>query len=132
MDNDNVFEMSWEVREYECDLQGIVNNAVYLNYLENARNAFLKQKGTNIAILHDKGIDIVLARVNMALKTPLRPGDEIVSKLRVRKERIKYVFDQELYRKSDNKIACKATIETVCLINGKLGSSDFLDQLLFK
>lgn len=131
MNNDKVFEMSWDVREYECDLQGIVNNAVYLNYLENARNGYLKCMGTNLADLHSKGIDLVLARVNMALKTPLRPGDEVVSKLKVRKERIKYVFEQELFRKSDNKIACKAAIDVVCLINGKLGSSDFLDQLLF-
>ncbi|NLI24182.1 MAG: acyl-CoA thioesterase, partial [Bacteroidales bacterium] len=30
------FELEMEVRDYECDIQGIVNNAVYMNYLEHA------------------------------------------------------------------------------------------------
>ena len=127
-----IFEMDWKVRDYECDLQGIVNNAVYMHYLEYTRNEFLNQTGTNLADLHAMGIDIVLARITMALKTPLRPGDEVLSKLNLHKERIKYVFEQDLYRKSDNKIACKATVELVCLINGKLGNSEVVDNLLLK
>ena len=31
-------EHSFEVRDYECDLQGVVNNAVYMHYLEHARH----------------------------------------------------------------------------------------------
>lgn len=32
-----VFRIDLKVRDYECDLQGIVNNGVYFNYLEHAR-----------------------------------------------------------------------------------------------
>jgi len=28
------YELDFTVRDYECDLQGIVNNSVYLNYFE--------------------------------------------------------------------------------------------------
>ncbi|MBU2223338.1 MAG: acyl-CoA thioesterase, partial [Gammaproteobacteria bacterium] len=31
-----VFSVDFKVRDYECDMQGIVNNAVYFNYLEHA------------------------------------------------------------------------------------------------
>ena len=34
-----------EVRDYECDLQGIVNNAEYQHYLEHARHQFLRSVG---------------------------------------------------------------------------------------
>ena len=37
---EKVFELKMSVRDYECDLQGIVNNAVYQNYLEHARHQF--------------------------------------------------------------------------------------------
>ena len=125
-----VFELSWKVRDYECDIQGIVNNAVYMHYLEHTRNEFLNQSGPKFAELHSQGIDIVLARINMSLKTPLRPGDEIVSRLKFHKEHIKYVFQQDIFRKSDGKVACKAIVELVCLINGKLGESEVVDNLL--
>lgn len=130
MNDDYDFEMSWKVRDYECDLQGIVNNAIYMHYLEFTRNEFLNQTGTNLGDLHAMGIDIVLARITMSLKTPLRPGDEVLSKMKISKEKIKYVFNQDLYRKSDNKIACRAIVELVCLINGKLGNSEIVDKLL--
>lgn len=130
MTNDYIFELSWKVRDYECDLQGIVNNAVYMHYLEYTRNEFLNQTGTNLADLHAHGIDIVLARITMALKTPLRPGDEVLSKLKLHKDRLKYVFEQDLFRKSDEKLACRATVELVSVINGKLGNSEVVDKLL--
>ncbi len=130
MNDDYDFEMSWKVRDYECDLQGIVNNAIYMHYLEFTRNEFLNQTGTNLGDLHAMGIDIVLARITMSLKTPLRPGDEVLSKMKISKEKIKYVFNQDLYRKSDNKIVCRAIVELVSLINGKLGNSKIVDKLL--
>ena len=77
-----------------------------------------------------QGIDIVLARITMALKTPLRPGDEVLSKLKLHKDRLKYVFEQDLFRKSDEKLACRATVELVSVINGKLGNSEVVDKLL--
>ena len=34
---ESVFEVVMTVRDYECDIQGIVNNAVYQNYLEQIK-----------------------------------------------------------------------------------------------
>jgi len=48
---DYVFETRMRVRDYECDLQGIVNNAVYQNYLEHARHEFLHEVGIDFAQL---------------------------------------------------------------------------------
>lgn len=81
-----IYELPMKVRDYECDLQGIVNNANYQHYLEHTRHEFLLSAGVSFAGLHEQGVDPVVARINMAFKTPLRSGDEFVSKLYMKKE----------------------------------------------
>ena len=76
-----IYELKMKVRDYECDLQGIVNNANYQHYLEHTRHEFLTSAGISFAQLHEEGVDPVVARLTMAFKTPLKSGDEFVSKL---------------------------------------------------
>ena len=110
-----IYELKMKVRDYECDLQGIVNNANYQHYLEHTRHEILTAAGMSFARLHEEGIDPVVARLTMAFKTPLKSGDEFLSRLYLKKEGIKYVFYQDIYRASDEKMVIKATVETVCL-----------------
>lgn len=117
------YELEMKVRDYECDLQGIVNNSVYQNYLEHARHEFLVSNQVSFADLHDRGVDAVVARVEMAFKTPLKPGDEFFVRLNVQKEGVKYVFHQEIHRKADDKLCLKARVDTVVVIEGKLTAS---------
>lgn len=127
-----IYELKLKVRDYECDLQGIVNNANYQHYLEHTRHEFLLEKGLSFAKLHEDGIDPVVARLTMSFKTPLRSGDEYVSKLYLKKEGIKYVFYQDIYRYPDMKLALKATVETVCIIQGRLSECEILDSFFAK
>ena len=59
------------MRDYECDLQGIVNNSVYQNYLEHAPRVLLAQ-GFNFAQLAAKGINLVVVRAELIYKRPLK------------------------------------------------------------
>jgi acyl-CoA thioester hydrolase len=118
-----IYELEFKVRDYECDLQGIVNNAVYQNYLEHTRHEYLLENNISFELLHHQGVDAVVAHIDIAYKTPLKSGDEFICKLYVRKEGIKYVFHQSIFRKADNKICIKAKVEAVVLINGKLSAS---------
>ena len=124
-----IYELKMKVRDYECDLQGIVNNANYQHYIEHTRHEFLLSTGISFAKLHADGIDPVVARLTMAFKTPLKSGDEFVSNLYLKKEGIKYVFYQDIFRLPDMKIVIKSTVETVCLINGRLSDSELFNQL---
>jgi len=126
-----LFELEFKVRDYECDLQGIVNNAVYMNYLEHTRHEFLLDNAVSFDLLHQQGVDAVVARVEIAYKTPLKSGDEFISKLYVTKDGVKYVFHQTIFRKSDYKVCLKAKVDTVVIIQGKLSASHpQLDKLI--
>lgn len=129
MENKYIYELKMKVRDYECDLQGIVNNANYQHYLEHTRHEFLLSIGVSFAELHTQGVDPVVARINMAFKIPLKSGDEFISKLYMKKEGIKYVFYQDIFRLPDNKVSIKAVVESVCVVNGRLSGSDLFDKL---
>ena len=78
------YETRMAVRDYECDIEGIVNNANYLHYCEHTRHLFLKECGLSFAEMHEKGVDAVVARMSLQYKVPLRPDDEFVSRLGLR------------------------------------------------
>lgn len=123
-----IFETRMQVRDYECDIEGIVNNANYLHYAEHTRHLFLKECGLSFAEMHSRGIDAVVARINLQFKTPLQCDDEFISRLNLTKEGIKYVFHQDIYRASDNKLCFKGVIDLVCIVNGKLANSPEYDE----
>ena len=66
--------------------------------------------------------------MNLQYKSPLRSDDVFISRLGVRKEGLRYVFNQDIFRKSDNRLCFRATVELVCLINGRLGNSIDYDR----
>ncbi len=127
---DYIFEMKMKVRDYECDAQGIVNNANYQHYMEHTRHEFILSRGIRFSELHEQGIDPVVARITLEYKSPLKGGDEFASKLNVKKEGIRYVFEQHIYRVEDERLCVKATVECVCIVNGKLRTHEAFDKII--
>ena len=126
-----IYELDFKVRDYECDLQGIVNNSVYQNYLEHTRHEFLLSRNVSFSGLHEQGVDAVVARIEIAFKNSLRSRDEFVCKLNVKKEGVKYVFHQAIYSKPDNKLCVTAKVTTVVVVDGKLVSQfGIFDELV--
>ena len=118
--DEQIFKVDFEVRDYECDLQGIVNNAVYQNYYEHTRHKFLKSVNLDFNKLHQQGIDAVVYRVEIDFKYSLTSGDSFTCYLKLRKSgNLKYIFDQHIIRHSDEKLCSKATVTTVCVQNGR-------------
>ena len=124
------YELLMKVRDYECDLQGIVNNANYQHYLEHTRHEFLLSIGLSFADMSAAGYDFVVSKVTLNYKSPLRSRDEFRSQLYVTRDGIKYVFHQEIVRVSDNKVCLRGTVESVCIHNGKLVRSTPYDSIL--
>lgn len=125
-----IYELEFKVRDYECDLQGIVNNANYQHYLEHTRHEFLLTHNISFSQLHDEGIDVVVARVDIAYKNSLRSGDRFVSKLALAHEGIKYTFYQNIYRLPDMQLCVRAKTDCVAAQNGKLSPCEKLDTFI--
>ena len=130
MKKNYVFELPFKVRDYECDLEGIVNNANYQHYMEHTRHEFLLSAGLSFADMHAQGISAVVARIKISYKTPLRSRDEFVCKLRLRKEGVRYVFYQDIFRLPDMKLIAMGQVDTVCIVNGKLQECKEMEQNL--
>ncbi len=125
------FETEMEVRDYECDIQGIVNNSVYLNYFEHCRHKFSQNAGLDFTKMHYEGIDAVVVRAELDFKLPLKPGDQFWVRLKLSKKgELRLVFKQQIIRKADNKLMTDARITVVITKNGKPVSSAILDEKL--
>jgi len=105
------FKLTFEVRDYECDIQGIVNNAVYQHYLEHTRHVFLKQQGIDFAALSRQGINLVVTRVEMDYLYPLRSWNQFYVGLNLeRVSRLRFGFYQDIFRLPDSKPILKAKV----------------------
>ena len=123
------FSHDMKVRDYECDLQGIVNNANYQHYMEHSRHELLEKLGVNLGKLHEDGIDAMVAKITIEYKIPLRSGDRFVVGINLERQGPKIVFYQDIYRLSDGKLCTKGIVETICVENGRLTRGEIFDEV---
>jgi acyl-CoA thioester hydrolase len=117
-----------EVRDYECDIQGIVNNARYIHYLEHARHKALDNLDVDFVKLHNEGKDLVVTELNMKYHASLKPRDKFrVETNLIAKGKLRLHFEQKIYR--DDELIISALTIGVCvsrLKNRVLPLTDFL------
>lgn len=130
-DNDHKFSLKLSVRDYECDIQGIVNNAHYQHYLEHARHEYLITKGISFAKLHDEGIDLIVSKVEIDYIYPLRSMDKFIVTVDIQREgNVRLAFIQKILRIPDKKLIVKGKVTGVATKNGKPVSPGNLIKLL--
>ena len=124
-------QIEFKVRDYECDMQGVVNNGVYQNYLEHARHEFLQSRGINFADVTESGINLVVIRAELDYKNSLKSNDRFVVKSLVQQSsRVKFEFLQDIYRLPDNQLMLSGRIfGTSVNARGRPFIPDFLQQL---
>lgn len=85
-----------KVRGYHLDLYGHVNNARYLEFLEEARWAML-EVSPGMAALHERGLLFVVVNINIDYRRPATNGDELEINSRIGKVGNRsMVFEQEV------------------------------------
>jgi acyl-CoA thioester hydrolase len=119
-ENRNIYGVEFAVRDYECDIQGVVNNANYQHYLEHARHEFLISKGISFVDLHNEGIDLIVTRVEIDYKYPLRSRDKFVVRVNIEREgNARLVFVQDIFRLNDEKHIVHARVTGVATKKGR-------------
>lgn len=128
-----IFTLEIAVRDYELDSEGIVNNAIYLHYLEHTRHAFVKQEGIPFGNLTSDGLMPVVRRLEIKYCTPLRSGDVMLSRLWIERKGPRFVFYQDLFRKADEVPVAKAVVTIVCMDkDGRINRGDELAERIAK
>jgi acyl-CoA thioester hydrolase len=92
------------VRFRDLDPMGHVNNAAFLTYIEQARFAFLAQTG---AVTTLDELNMILARVEIDFKAPVRFGQEVEIDVRASRFGAKS-FDLEYVLRVDGTVAATA------------------------
>lgn len=125
------YDVEFRVRDYECDLQGVVNNANYQHYLEHARHELLLSRGVSFKELHDEGIDLIVTRVEIDYKYPLRSRNDFIIRTDVRRlGNIRIVFNQDIYLVPGEKHVVHAKVTGVATRDGKpVAPGKLIEQL---
>ena len=124
-----IFNLDMKVRDYECDLQGVVNNANYQHYMEHTRHEFLESLGANFGQMHEDGLDAFVTKVTISYKKSLRSGDSFRSALRCSMRAPKLIFHQDILH-LDGTLAARGEVECVVVDHGRLTRGEFFAELL--
>ena len=91
------FETKFSVRDYELDSFGVVNNAIYQNYLEHTRHKFLESHGLELTAYFEQGLSPVITKAEIEYRSSLKSKDDFVVSLElVVLTKVKFIFLQEI------------------------------------
>ena len=92
------FELKLSVRDYELDSFGVINNAVYQNYLEHTRHQFLESQGLKLTAYFEQGLSPVITKAEIEYRSSLQSKDDFVVSLElVLLSKVKFIFLQEIW-----------------------------------
>lgn len=109
-------DVELKVRDYECDMGYVVNNAVYLNYLEHARHELLGGMGVRFGDLAKRGVFLVVTRIEADFKASLTSGDNFIVRTELQRSgRLRLLFTQYIQRSTDGQIMLSALVTGTAL-----------------
>jgi len=100
------------VRGYELDSYQHVNNAVYLNYLEQARWEFFRETGL-LEMIEQHQLFLVVIEINIRYQRELKLLDEIEIRTTIRNQSPYLLFSQKIYLKNTGLSVARAGVKTI-------------------
>ena len=118
-----------EVRDYELDFQGIVNNACYFNYFDQARAKFFDSIGIDIQFYARKKINLILLETKISFGAPLIYKDRFsVESSLERVSRLKFRFLQIIHLQENQKIVAESN-SLICAVNTQTQRPCLINEL---
>jgi acyl-CoA thioester hydrolase len=77
------FSHDFRVRYAECDPQGIVFNANYVAYFDHGFTELWREAFGSYAVMGERGIDMVVAELNVEFRSPARFDDLVTLRLAI-------------------------------------------------
>jgi len=104
-----------EARSYELDPYGHLNNAVYVQWLEHGRLAFLRERGETYASVPERhGVRVVVVRTDLSYRREIRLGDRLTVETELEQVgNCSFTFRQAI-RFPDGEPAAEGTVVMVC------------------
>ncbi|MFK4106094.1 acyl-CoA thioesterase [Streptomyces sp. NPDC019531] len=103
------FSVPVTVRGYETDVQGHLNQSVYLSYAEHARWSLLRAAGITQAGLIGSGVGPVALETTIRYRRELLAGDEVEVSCSFEWSEGKTFRVQQTIRKKDGTVAAEIT-----------------------
>lgn len=114
-----MFVTELRVRGYELDSYGHVNNAVYLQYLEQARWEIIS-KLEGLEYLRKQDLLLVVAEIKIRYMRESNLFDDLVIESDVRDESPYLVFYQKIRNRKNRLLVSKAIVRTVFVNKNKI------------
>lgn len=112
MSTEKHHEIILRVRGYELDSYGHVNNAVYLQYLEQARWEFMNDNGL-LSFITEKSLLLVVIETNIKYIREANIFDELIISTKCHAEAPFLIFHQRMINKATGLSVSRAKIKTL-------------------
>lgn len=106
------FSTTLEVRWRDVDALDHVNNAVYFNYLEQARLHYMRELG--FLPPNATAVGVIVAEASCRFESPLKLGEQVTIRARVSEfRRTSFIFEYRI-EGGDGRLAATAQTVQVC------------------
>ena len=79
--------------------------------------------------LHDKGLDLMVSKLTIEYKRPLRGSDRFEVRINMLRKGAKLIIRQDIYNLADEALSTRGEVEVICLDNGRLTRGEIFDEL---
>ena len=96
--------------------------------MEHTRHKFCSDAGLSFVEMHNRGMDVVVRKIELEYKSSLRGNESFLSCLRLERKGPRFIFHQDILRPNGD-VCAEGEVTVVVLKDGKLSRGDELARI---